>query len=221
MFRRIYITYDYDEFIKLNYKQRLKKMEKTANWWKGRGLTIYGRAQIINSLLLPKLVYLSSMFPVPEEVIKEANRIIFKFLWKGRDRGGRNAVINTYENGGLRVLDFETMVKSLRLTWLRRLYSGEDAGWKSYFRFLLKGFGGDFIFHCDYDPKDYDIANKFYSELVQFWADFRNAFSDEDGKASVIWNNKNIRINGKPAFYRQFFDKGLVSITNFNFSRTI
>ena len=24
----IYITYDYDEFIKLNYKQRLKKMEK-------------------------------------------------------------------------------------------------------------------------------------------------------------------------------------------------
>ena len=91
----VYITYDYDEFIKLNYKQRLKKMEKTANWWKGRGLTIYGRAQIINLLLLPKLVYLSSMFPVPEEVIKEANRIIFKFLWKDRDRVARNAVINS------------------------------------------------------------------------------------------------------------------------------
>ena len=27
----VYLTYDYDEFIKLNYKQRLKKMEDTAN----------------------------------------------------------------------------------------------------------------------------------------------------------------------------------------------
>ena len=106
------------------------------------------------------------MFPVPDDVIREAMRIIFKFLWKGRDRVKRNAVINTYENGGLKVLDFDTMVKSLRLTWLRRFYSGEDAGWKSYLRLLLKSYGGDFLFHCDYDPKDYDIANKFYSEVV-------------------------------------------------------
>ena len=77
----VYLTYDYDEFIKLDYKQRLKKMEDTANWWRGRGLTMYGRAQIINSLLLSKLIYIARMFPVPEEVIKEANRIIFKFLW--------------------------------------------------------------------------------------------------------------------------------------------
>jgi len=28
----VYLTNDYDEFIKLNYKQRLKKMEDTANW---------------------------------------------------------------------------------------------------------------------------------------------------------------------------------------------
>ena len=27
----VYLIYDYDEFIKLNYKQRLKKIEDTAN----------------------------------------------------------------------------------------------------------------------------------------------------------------------------------------------
>ena len=48
--------------------------------------------------------------------------------------------------------------------------------------------------HCDYDPKDYNISNKFYAELIQFWAEFRNAFSDKDNKSSIIWNNKNIRI---------------------------
>ena len=38
---------------------------------------MHGRAQIINSLLLSMLIYIASMFSVLEEVIKEANRIVF------------------------------------------------------------------------------------------------------------------------------------------------
>ena len=90
-------------------------MESTVSCWKGRRLTIYGRMQIINSLLLPKLIYIASMFLIPEQVIKEVNRIIYKFLWRGPDRVIRSAVINDYENGVLKVFDFETLVKSLRL----------------------------------------------------------------------------------------------------------
>jgi len=52
-------------------------MENTVSRWKGRGVTIYGRVQIINSLLLPKLFYIASMFPIPEKVIKEVNKIIY------------------------------------------------------------------------------------------------------------------------------------------------
>ena len=48
---------------------------------------MHGRAQIINSLLLSKLIYIASMFSVPEEVIREANGIIFKFY--GKDRTGQ------------------------------------------------------------------------------------------------------------------------------------
>ena len=124
----------------------------------------------------------------------------------------RKAMINNFENGGLNVLDFETMGKLLRLAWLRRLHTDEDAALKRYLRFLIKPFGGDFLFHCDYDPREYNITNKFYAELIQFWAEFRNAFSTEDDSTSIIWNNKKIRIKGKPFYYRRFFDKNLISI---------
>ena len=59
-------------------------------------------------------IYIASMFSVLEEVIKEANRIVFMER-KGQDRATRKAMINNFENGGLNVLDFETMVKLLRL----------------------------------------------------------------------------------------------------------
>ena len=68
------------------------------------------------------------------------------------------------------------------------------------------------FFHCDYEPREYNVTNKFYAELIQFWAEFRNvcAFSTEDDSTSIIWNNKNIRINWKPFSYRRFFDKKLI-----------
>jgi len=65
---------------------------------------------------------------------------------------------------------------------------------------MLKPFGGVFLFHCDY-PEDYNISNQFYAELIKFWAEFRNAVSDKDNKSSIMWNNKNTRIDGKPVFY--------------------
>jgi len=179
-------------------------MENTVSWWKGRGVTIYGRVQINNSLLLPTLIYIASVFPILEQVIKEVNNIIYNFLWRVPDSVIRSAVINDYENGGLKVLDFETLVKSLRLAWLKRLFKEEDAGWKCYLRYLLKSFGGVFLLQCDFDPKDYEIDNRFYYELIQFWAEFRNSFSEQDGKTFIIWNNKNIRINGKPVSYKFF-----------------
>ena len=42
-------------------------------------------------------------------------RIVFKFFYRGWDKVVRAAVINCYENGGLRVLDLETLVKACRL----------------------------------------------------------------------------------------------------------
>ena len=66
----------------------------------------------------------------------------------------------------------------------KKLYSGEAAGWKCYLEHLLKPYGGVFLFHCDYDPKDYNFSNNFYAE---FWADFRNVFSEQDSRGSIFF----------------------------------
>ena len=41
----------------------------------------------------------------------------------------RVSVINKYEEGGLRMIDLECMVKSLRLAWLRQIFNEINGPW--------------------------------------------------------------------------------------------
>ena len=78
-------------------------------------------------MVTPKFVYVASLLTVPNGVIQELNRLIFKFLWKGVDKVTRLSTINDYHKGGLKMIDLEKMCKSLRLAWLKRIVS-ENSG---------------------------------------------------------------------------------------------
>ena len=147
-------------------------------------------------------------------VIQELNRLIFKFVWKGVDKVTRLSTINVYQKSGLKMIDLETMVKSLRLSWLKKIFSENNGTWKNYLRHQLKNVGGLFLFYCNYDIKDVAISSKFYSELLQWWSEFREDFSSEKLYQNIIWNNKDIRVNDKPIFYKTFVNSGLILVSD-------
>ena len=83
---------------------------------------------MIKSFLIPKFVYICASLPTPNEVL------LFKFLWKGIDKIRRVLVINEYGEGGLKMIDLDTMVESLRLAWLKRIFNENDGTWKRYLK---------------------------------------------------------------------------------------
>ena len=80
-----------------------------------------------------------------------------------------------------------------------------------------KVFDGLFLFHYSYNIKDLTISSQFYTELLQWWADFRDEFSVEKPWHNIIWNNKDIRIDNKPIFYKTFFESGITHVTDLRF----
>ena len=144
---------------------------------------------VIKSLLIPKFVYISSLLPTPKELIKDLNRLLFKFLWKGTDKVTRASTINDFEHGGLKMIDIDSMIVSLRLAWLKRIFSENGGTWKSYLCYLLERFGGLFFINCNYDLKDYPKFSQFYYELLSWWTHFRNTFDSERNWCHIIWNN--------------------------------
>ena len=104
---------------------------------------------IIKSFLIPKFVYICVLLPTPNEVLKQLNQLLFKFLWKGTDKVRRVSVIHEHGEGGLRMIDLETMVKSLRLAWLKQIFNGNHGTWKRYLKHRLNSVGGLFFINCN------------------------------------------------------------------------
>ena len=77
----------------------------------------------------------------------------------------------------------------------------------------MKQAGGFFLFHCNYDVKDIPIHSKFYTELLQWWSEFRTEFDWQN----IIWNNKDIRIDNKSIFYKNFFESDIIYVSDLLF----
>ena len=50
------------------------------------------------------------------------------------------------------MIDIDSMIVSLRLAWLKRIFNENGGTWKSYLCYLLERFGGLFI-NCNYAQK--------------------------------------------------------------------
>ena len=110
-----------------------------TNLWKSRELSIHGKLYIIKAILLPKMIYPSSVLCTPLTVIKEFNALVFHFLWNGKDKIIRRSTYAPYESGDLKMISCEKMVKALRLRCLKRVIDVDYTGfWKPYLNDLLR-----------------------------------------------------------------------------------
>ena len=92
-----------------------------------------------------------------------------------------------------------------------------DSTWKgprkSYFNHYLKPYGETFLLKCNYEFKDLiTLLNDFYSDLLFWWEEFRNTFSDINYAERIIWNNKDIRMDNRSVFYKLYYENGIVYV---------
>ena len=75
---------------------------------------------MIKSLVVPKFVYLLTSLPSPtKNSFHQTETIFYSFIWGNkRDKIARKILINTIENGGLKMIDIRTFDKVLKISWV-------------------------------------------------------------------------------------------------------
>ena len=209
------VHFSYDKKVKdrLNFSELPSQISRIINIWKQRNLTFFGKITLIKSLLLSKLTYKATMLSVPPQIVTEIKTIVFRFLWNSKDKIKRKVVCNEFKRGGLRMVDIDNMIKSLKLTWISRLVASEKRPWKNYLQQALQKAGGYKLFlRSNYDisrRKDLSLSS-FYLEVLKYWKDLRDQCIINNDE--LIWNNKNILVNNFPVFYKNFSRIGINSL---------
>ena len=213
------VSFSYDKKLlySKNFLEKIDNIKTLINIWSSRGLSLYGKVAIIKTLLLPKVVYVSSLMPTPKHIIDELTHLVYNFLWKGKDKVTRASAINNFEGGGIKMVDIESMIKSLRLSWLKRIFCDNAGAWKKYLEYILKDSGGLMLFNCNCNVKDLNISSLFYTELLKWWCEFREDNAADNNWHYFIWNNQEIRINNKPVFYKRYHNYGIQTVSDLRF----
>ena len=116
----IYFSYNIKANNELNFDKKTQKLQTKLDMWNSRDLTIFGRAMLIKTLGISQLIYSVSNLDAPKGIVEIVRTKSFKFLWKNKkDKIKRSGLYQDSDNGGIRMIDFDIMLKALKLTWIR------------------------------------------------------------------------------------------------------
>ena len=204
--------------ISLNYNPLVTKIKLKLKQWSKRSLTLYGKATIIKTLILPQLIYqLSNLPSPPPKFLKEIDNRIFDFIWDNkRAKIKRSQLYLDYSEGGLGIPNVLAYSNNLKIKWIKYLADESfSSGWKNIF--LSINNIGKFIFRCNIkcsDIQSLNIKNSFWNDVLQSWAKVHyifdnNVYIKSEQPQNFLWYNSDIKLQNKVIYYKKWHEKGI------------
>ena len=196
-----------------NFVCTIEKIENVLKVWRMRHLTLHGKIVIFKTLAISKIVFVSYISSVSEVILKELENIHKNFIWDGkRAKIKHSTLIGNYDQGGLKDIDIETKIKSLQLSWLKRLHDDNFHPWKiipEKLFFKISPLGKNLFYPNFKLPRNIKIPT-FYAKLLSFWSEFSSAkpLTTSSMLSECIWNNNLIKIDHNvvsPSFFKLNF----------------
>ena len=140
-----------------NMEPKIKEFERCLQQWSHRKLTLMGKIVIIKNFALPKLIYpLTSLQDPTKEMNKRIEKLVYDFLWDSKpDKIKRSTLVKDYDQEGLKMIDTEKFIWSLKASWIKRfLQSGNKSLLKTLYENDFKIFGGNILFEGNFSEVD-------------------------------------------------------------------
>ena len=159
-----------------DWEKPTKKVETILKRWNERQLTLKGKAVILRAYVIATIVYLASMFMLPENYITRIQNASFRFLWSNKNElVSRETCYLPMMDGGLGIPDIHTTKTLEIIKWIRDLTNrAKTSSWLAYGRYWTGQ-----VLGCTKDEWQWlskntqphgepDKAQMWYAELIQF-----------------------------------------------------
>ena len=164
------------------------------------------------------------MKSVPGSLIDDLQKNQKDFIWGGRKPKIKHSfLIGEYKDGRLRDVDIPSSFKSLKVSWIRRLFKDNFHPWKLFAEPFLRLIRGKHIFHENLKiAKSIDRLVKelpeFYRNLLSIWVENLYTFISSETNCPTdvlkqqLFNNNFVLKNKNALFDNDFCTRGLCKV---------
>lgn len=124
-----------------NWEAALEWLQAKTARWASRDLSLTGRVVVVNCDLFASLIHLAYVFPIPFWTGRRIERLLFSFIWGGRNEWvARSTMYLEVEKGGRGVVCAPLKLAALFVSFLGRLVQGSEGHRASLFARFWFGF---------------------------------------------------------------------------------
>ena len=124
-------------------------------------------------------------------------------------------LINSIEEGGLKLQSLKTKIESLKFKWIPKLL--DDRVYKPWKSYITQKFKEPVNMILLGNLRNIDmpiVTDKFYNSIFQMWAklNFHEPTKPEEVLKQMIWNNSHIKVGNKTVYSKKMADKKILYI---------
>lgn len=121
--------------------------------------------------------------------------------------------MDTYENGGLNFLDFNTLNNTFKINWIKQFFKkNPNSMWNHISNHVFSQVGGlKFLLGCNHSiDKTIQLSN-FHEQTLLAWSIiYKHNFSPH---RYSIWNNKDILYKNTSLFFKEWFNNNIIWVS--------
>ena len=218
----IYLGNDKQMCDSLNWDSKIKKIKTILYFWSKRELSLPGRVTVLSSLIMSRLYYTLTVYPLPEKIKNDLRLTVMNFLWHSKAHLVKyQTIVGKKISGGLNLPDIFYKMEAFRLKFLRK-YLDENCKviWKDTFSYFISKIENMNLQHnvvyVKFNSRQLGHLPLFYKEmLIAFYAinpKIEFNFEKQHVYEIPLFCNPQITHNSKSLLFHEFIDAGITQI---------
>ena len=209
-----------------NFSSKIENLEHICHLWSRRKLTLLGKITILKAFGLSQFIHIMQSIGIPDVILSEINKIMFRFLWKSNfsnsrtcEKVNRATMCNRKDKGGLDMIDLKKMQMAFYLNWAEQFLVPKHADWKILPFETLRNVGGTLAFQSNVTANDFKgldlVKSSFWKKVLITWLD-NNLHETLSLKTDdIIFNNKLIKYKNNVIFSEKSILCGMITLNDF------
>ena len=163
------------------WMEKVNKIKSCIQIWKSRNLSYVGKGLIIKTLLASQIGFLAHIKPVPNNVIKLIESLMWNFLWNNKQPlVNRKTMYLKQSEGGVKMLNLREFIESKQINFMYKIIKSEYEHWNIIGKGWLKTFDTDY--NIDYFVcKCTSVKGLCLKEIPKYYQDCISAWTKLNG----------------------------------------